>query len=95
MAAPGHFFGAFSLFDRELAPIHVSALASTKKPGIRAGLSFIGEPSVRSGGLFLHHRVVVLALGGLGTATRSLGQRRFDLLDRFGLGNALHDRNLA
>src|SRR5271170_1138212 len=32
---------------------------------------------------------------GLRTAARTLGERRFDLLDRFGLGDALHGGNLA
>ena len=32
---------------------------------------------------------------GLRTAARSFGERRFDLLDRFGLGNPLHGRDFA
>src|SRR5713101_2375429 len=32
---------------------------------------------------------------GLGTAARALGELAFDLLDRFGLGRMLHDRDFA
>src|SRR3954470_22206379 len=34
-------------------------------------------------------------VGGLGTAARALGERRLDLLDRLGLGAALHRRDLS
>src|SRR5271165_1983411 len=54
--------------------------------------------------LLFHHGFLVLILAfafafagtlGLWAASRALGQGRFDLLDRLGLGNALHGRNLA
>ena len=52
--------------------------------------------------LLFHHGFLVLILAfafagtlGLWAASRALGQGRFDFLDRLGLGNALHGRNLA
>src|ERR1700704_2059325 len=46
----------------------------------------------RSGRLFLDDRFLVRRLDA---AARALGERALDLLDRFGLGDALHRRNLA
>src|SRR6516165_12796687 len=45
--------------------------------------------------LLLFRLAFSFAIGWLGTAARALCQRGLDLLDRFGLGNALHSRDLA
>ena len=51
----------------------------------------------RSGRFFFDHRLFLGRRfgGGLRSAMRALGERRFDLLDRFGLGQALHGGDLA
>ena len=49
--------------------------------------SLIAQSAASSGGLVLDHGLI-LRLGR--TATRALGERRFDFLDRFGLGHVLH-----
>src|SRR5262245_58392355 len=70
----------------------------TKKPGVSAGLSkYVGENGNGLRRLFLYHLVVAfrLAFGRLRTTAGSLGERGLDLLDRFGLGDALHRRDLA
>src|SRR5262249_60482708 len=51
-----------------------------------------GTGQQRSGRFLLDHRILVRRLR---TATRTLGERRLDLLDRLGLGDALHRRDLA
>jgi len=67
-----------------------------KKPGDLPGL--LKTPFSRTEapilGRFLLDDRIVLGLG-LRTATRSLGQRSFDFLDRFGLGDPLHGCDLA
>jgi len=47
--------------------------------------------------LFLHYRLFVLrlALGRLRTPAGTLGKGSLNLLDRFGLSDALHRRDLA
>src|SRR5271169_3832649 len=79
---------------------------TSKSPADRPGFSlevciiiYVGrkrdpdrENDAFSGCLVLDHRLVF----GLGrAATRTLGKRRFDLLDGFGLGHPLHRRDLA
>src|ERR1700722_1044827 len=51
----------------------------------------------RSGGFLFHHRFVFRRRfgSGLRTTMRTLRKRRFDLLDRLGLGQALHGGNLT
>src|ERR1700744_916724 len=79
----------------------------TKSPVLRPGFSISG-PMDRLRGLVSHRSVVAVgvvsligfALGagfsfGLGAAARALGELAFDLLDRFGLGDVLHHRDLA
>src|SRR5215471_11520963 len=68
-----------------------------RKPGASAGLSKLAArwEEAESGRLLLDHLVVGLAVGGLRTAARALGEGGLDLLDRLGLGDALHRRNLA
>src|SRR5262249_57486883 len=97
MAAPGHFFGAFLLFQEEVSA-SLRAPGSNRKARRRrraSGLLWGSDGRLRR--LFLHHHVFVLALAlrGLGTAAGTLGKRGFDLLDRLGLGDALHHRDFA
>src|SRR5690348_7024917 len=66
-----------------------------KKPGIAAGPFFVVQVNSLA-----RLRCLVLdrlfLLGGLGgAATRALGERRLDLLDRLGLGDALDGCDLA
>src|SRR5262249_57420019 len=60
-------------------------------PGFRIAF---GVKRCGSGRLVLHHLVLGLAFG-LGTTAWPLGERRLDLLDRLGLGDALHRRDFA
>src|SRR5262249_31619456 len=97
MAAPGHFFGAFLLFQEEVSA-SLRAPGSNRKARRRrraSGLLWGSDGRLRR--LFLHHPVFVLALAlrALGTAAGTLGKRGFDLLDRLGLGDALHHRDFA
>src|SRR5690348_12410815 len=66
-----------------------------KKPGASAPgfVSVWYRKESALSGLFGHHGLVVGLR--LRAAARTLGERGFDLLDRFGLGDALHGRNLA
>src|ERR1700716_3467308 len=52
----------------------------------------VAKRRTRSGRLFLDDGFLVRRLHA---ATRALGERRLDLLDRLGLGDALHRRDLA
>src|SRR5206468_9820652 len=68
-------------------------IPKTKGPAQRPGLRYSRyEERSRSGRLFLDDGFLV---GRLDAATRALGERRLDLLDRLGLGDALHRRDLA
>src|SRR5438105_1389259 len=67
--------------------------SSYTKPGVSAGLVV---PRACAGrhrlhGLLLHDFIV----GRLGSAARSLGEGSLDLLDGFGLGDALHRGDFA
>src|ERR1039458_3228735 len=68
-----------------------------KKPGIAAGLFVIRWTAIAgpSGRLFLGGGFRLRFLGGLRPTPRALGERAFDLLDRFGLGDFLHRRDFA
>jgi hypothetical protein len=97
MAVPGHFFGLFPCSGRGLwGTPHLRPTRGRPERKSPALLPGPGIFATEMGGdlcrLLLHHRILVLAfaLGGLGTATRAFGQSGFDLLDRFGLGDALH-----
>src|ERR1700761_9305723 len=81
-----------------------------KSPVFRPGL-FNSIRLLRLRGLVGHRGVVAIAIAfgvitfsialgagfglGLGTAARALGELAFDFLDRFGLGDVLHDRDFA
>src|SRR4030081_3890078 len=70
-----------------------ATLPKNKRPGTMAGpLYFSARRRRRSGRLFLGDGFLVRRLHA---ATRALGERRLDLLDRLGLGDALHRRDLA
>src|SRR5262245_40438696 len=61
----------------------------SKRPGRETG------PCVPSWRLSLRRLVDHLLAFRLGSAARALGERRLDLLDGLGLGDALHRRDLA
>src|SRR5579862_4520748 len=86
MAKTGHVWGSYGNKSR----IHRT---KRKSPAFLPGFRVISSIWAGLGRLSLDHGLVVGL--GLGTAPRALGQRRFDLLDRLGLGDALHRRHLA
>src|SRR5580704_18639225 len=86
MAKAGHVWGSSENKSR----IHRT---KRKSPAFLPGFRMILSPKASLGRLFLDHGLFVGL--GLRTAPRALGQRRLDLLDRLGLGDALHRRYLA
>src|ERR1700730_16201578 len=86
MAKTGHVWGSLGNKSR----IHRT---ERKSPAFLPGFRMISSPERGLGRLFLDHGLFVGFR--LGTAPRALGQRRLDLLDRLGLGDALHRRHFA
>ena len=70
-------------------------LSKTRKPGARPGFREFRFMRLFSGRLFLDAFFGTALFGRLRTAARTLGESRFDLLDRLGLGDALNRRDLA
>jgi len=104
MAVAGHFFGSFLCFGRGLRPMTRQYWrCQRRRPDDKKARRFRRAPSSREREdcglcrLFLHYRLFILslALGRLRTAAGTLGKGSLNLLDRFGLGDALHRRDLA
>jgi hypothetical protein len=104
MAVGGHFFGSFLCSGRGLRPMAGStcrvgdgALDEKKARRFRRALSSREREDCGLCRLFLHYRLFVLSLtlGRLRTPAGTLGKGSLNLLDRFGLGDALHRRDLA
>src|ERR671934_2565748 len=91
MAGPGHSSGVFLLVQERVS---AARRWPQQKPGRTAGLCSTYRAGERSGCLVLYYRLVV-GVGRLGTPAGAFGQGRLDLLDCFGLGDALHDRDFA
>src|SRR6201999_2315689 len=67
----------------------------TKSPAFPPGFCVSRNQLAGSGRFFLGSFVGAGLIRRLRTAARTLGERAFDLLDRLGLGDALHRRDLA
>ena len=67
---------------------------NAKDPAFGRALNFLQDRSDELRGLFLDHFGCLFPRLRR-TATRTLGERGFDFLDRFSLGHVLHRRNLA